>query len=415
MFAIFRPAKVLFMNYVLGISLAGVMLIAAAPQSSAQNSTELMATYGRGVHAYFNGQVHEADRLFSQVINGGSSDPRVFYFRAMARLRSGRQQEAEFDMQMGAAYEARNPGVRHQISRALQRVQGTHRRTLEKYRRQARLNRLQERRQQTRDRYEQLQQRESTVLRREAPVPLEQLVEPSLILPGQAGTAAAPAEVPPPTVTDSPPSEPAKPAQPLDPPAETDEDFDPFEEPADADDIFTDPEPAEDPVEEPGEDDPFASTPSDTTETSSDPFGAGATSDEPSTSTVLEAGDKVDSRQMAGILGRVMGSAMPWRGFEAPSLPVSDADPPEGLPGVDLAGGIEIGPFDEQSAVVTVSDEQPVEDPESTESPASAPTEDPFGDDASGVDGEAAEASVAESESEEESPHEEIDDPFADF
>ncbi len=144
------------------------------------DSSELRASYGRGVHAFFAGDTESAEQLFSVTIESGSTDPRVYYFRAMVRLRTGRQNEAEHDMRTGAALEARNPGNMHAIGKALQRVQGPGRRTLEKFRRDARLDRVQQRRQQSHRRYEQLQQRGPVVLRQQSPILLENLLEPSL-------------------------------------------------------------------------------------------------------------------------------------------------------------------------------------------------------------------------------------------
>ena len=146
---------------------------------SAQDPGELRATYGRGVHAFYAGQLNQADQLFSQVIFTGSKDPRVYYFRSMTLLRLGRQYEAESDMRIGASFEAQNPGNQYAISKALQRVQGQGRKTLEKFRRQARLERAQTIRIQTRQRYEQLQQRDDTVLHQDASVNLEMLADPS--------------------------------------------------------------------------------------------------------------------------------------------------------------------------------------------------------------------------------------------
>lgn len=153
--------------------------------AGAQGGSELAATYGRGVHAYFAGNTAKADQLFSDVISAGSKDPRVFYFRAMTRLRSGSQYEAEDDMRIGAALEALNPGRRSEIGRSLQRIQGSNRRTLEQFRREARLLRVQELRDRTQKRYEQLRSRGPTVLHQANPVPLEQLVEPSVKLPAE--------------------------------------------------------------------------------------------------------------------------------------------------------------------------------------------------------------------------------------
>ena len=145
-----------------------------------QENSELSAAYGRGVHAFFAGDSDKAEMLFSNVLGAGSRDPRVYYFRALTRLRSGRQYEAEEDMQMGAALEARDPGKRYAIGNALQRIQGTDRRTLEKFRREARLSRVQENRGLVRHRYENLRTREPEVLHQQNPVLLEQLVEPAV-------------------------------------------------------------------------------------------------------------------------------------------------------------------------------------------------------------------------------------------
>ncbi len=163
-------------------------------EAQAQDTAEMSAVYGRGVHAYFANRMARSEQLFSQVVQAGSTDPRVYYFRAMTRLRTGRQYEAEDDMKIGAAYEARDPGSQHSIGIALQRVQGHGRRTLERFRREGRLNRVQQRRQQSRLRYEQLDQRGPQVLRSETPVQSNLLSEPSmqLIVPGNSPTPALP-------------------------------------------------------------------------------------------------------------------------------------------------------------------------------------------------------------------------------
>lgn len=158
--------------------------------ANAQSSTALTAVYGRGVHAYFSGNTTEAEQLFSQVIQAGSTDPRPYYFRGVMRLSQGRQFEAENDMRIGAAYEARNPGVQHSIGRALQRVQGPARRTLEKFRRQAKLDRVQRGRQRTQQRYEQLNQVAPNVLRQGTEIQLTQPVQPPQL--PTAGSGANP-------------------------------------------------------------------------------------------------------------------------------------------------------------------------------------------------------------------------------
>ncbi|MCH2113872.1 MAG: hypothetical protein MK171_03020 [Pirellulales bacterium] len=106
----------------------------------------------------------------------------------MARLQLGRQFEAENDMRVGANLEAQQLGDRPSISKALQRVQGHGRRTLEKFRRQARLERAQLIRSQTKNRYEQLQRRGDIVLYQDNPVRLELLLDPSSGATAPAGT-----------------------------------------------------------------------------------------------------------------------------------------------------------------------------------------------------------------------------------
>ena len=152
------------------ICLAAAVVAQPALAQRASMSSEMTALYGRGVHSYFAGQSHEAEDQFSQVILAGASDPRVYYFRAMARLRSGHRYDAESDMRTGAAYEAQDPGVASEVGQALARIQGPDRQLLEKYRRQARIDRVQRVQMQSRDLYEQRQSREADVLRRPKPI-----------------------------------------------------------------------------------------------------------------------------------------------------------------------------------------------------------------------------------------------------
>src|SRR5690348_14463125 len=90
-----------------------------AATAAAQYSGEMTEVYGRGVHSYFAGQIAEAEQQFTQVIDAGSTDPRVYYFRAIARMRSGQPQAAAQDLRLGAAYEARDPGAASQIGTSL--------------------------------------------------------------------------------------------------------------------------------------------------------------------------------------------------------------------------------------------------------------------------------------------------------
>lgn len=287
--------------------LLGILHVLLMSSAKAENSTELMATYGRGVHAYFNGRVHEADRLLTEVIHGGSTDPRAYYFRAMARLRAGRQYEAESDMLVGAAFEARNPGFGSTISRALERVQGPNRRKLEDIRRRARLDQLGEQRSLNQRRYEHLKMREPKVLRRQVEIPLERLTSPG----------ASVEAVDNPNLKLEAPGESAQPdvVLPPDPFGDDDEPMDSLEE-----DDF-------------GVDSGF--------EDDGDLFVASNTSRSSSSPGTLGEQDKVTPGTMVGIFGRIFSSFSPVQGLSMPT---------PGLPGMGPEAGGGFGAEDEFGA-----------------------------------------------------------------
>ncbi len=317
-------ATVLLSAFLVGAVLAGV------PELHAQDSAELSAIYGRGVHAYFANQSHQAEQHFTQVIQAGSSDPRVFYFRAVVRMRMGRQHEAESDMQVGANYEARNPGRIGSISKALERVQGHSRRKLEKFRRQARLNRVQIRRHQSHARYETLQRRETQILRKEVDVPLGQLINPSPQMTNPTDVPTATKQMDPSVLKPMPAEMPAK-------------------EPVDSEDNFfgNDSEPAEMPMKEmledaEGENDFFQETPAEDSTPPAD-----------SMQSTLTSADKVKPSKLLGILGRVVGRTMPWNQVQLPSMG------PPGFSGKEAPnnGGFELGPIEEPAADSETTDE----------------------------------------------------------
>ncbi len=169
-------------------AILGAGLLGPGASARGQDSTEITALYGRGVHAFFAGHLSQAEEMFTDCVTSGSTDPRVYYFRGVTRLRQGRQHEAEEDLRIAGTLEARDPGRRYAIGNALQRIQGSERRTLEEFRRQARVEKVQERRVQTRARYEQLRNREADVLHQSNPVPMEQLIEPSVDFQDAPGT-----------------------------------------------------------------------------------------------------------------------------------------------------------------------------------------------------------------------------------
>lgn len=170
--------------------------------------------YGQGVHAYFSGHDDVAEHSMTQAIESNPSDPRPYYFRAMSRLRQGRESDARQDMEAGAAIEAQAP-QRWGVGMALQRVQGRDRLMLEDYRRRARLNEAGRQDQRNRARYELNKSREPEVLRRPVEIPLDELVQPgdpqelikSRVLPPQR--APMPGDSPPQRLETAPPATPS--------------------------------------------------------------------------------------------------------------------------------------------------------------------------------------------------------------
>ncbi len=353
------------------IALTGIFL----PASSvlAQQPPEMAATYGRGVHAFFARRTSDAEQMFSEVIAAGSADPRAYYFRAIARMRLERTHEAEDDMRIGAAYEARTPGIQHMIDQALQRVQGPARRTLERFRREGRLGNAQLRRHQSQQRYEQLRQRNPIVLRSEDPVQLHQLLDPTSQSMAPS-TVLEMESVPQPTVPGGNAVEEAATGDTL--PADDDLFGDPApleETPAEeieeeSDDLFGEPF-GEDPFGEtaPAEEDPAEEV----SEEFDDLFGSAAPDEdsveEPmtleetldhstSTPSTLATSDKVESSKLVGILQRVVASSIPWRGIRIPNLGPQDVQAVTDSPSSDF----ELGPSNDGRAT-PASAEQPLE------------------------------------------------------
>ena len=94
--------------------------------------------YGNGVHYFFSHDYQEAVENLTLAITEGRTDPRVFYFRGLAQIRKGLQEEGEEDFRTGARYEA-SDSAGYMVGRSLERIQGPTRLLLEKYRREARI------------------------------------------------------------------------------------------------------------------------------------------------------------------------------------------------------------------------------------------------------------------------------------
>ncbi len=92
--------------------------------------------YGEGVHRYFSGDLVGADQILTQVVDSGSQDPRVYYFRGLARELQG--YGGELDFEQGARLEAEGKRV-VDVGNALSRIQGATRSEIEVARRNARI------------------------------------------------------------------------------------------------------------------------------------------------------------------------------------------------------------------------------------------------------------------------------------
>ncbi|MEX2092930.1 MAG: tetratricopeptide repeat protein [Pirellulales bacterium] len=119
--------------------LAGMLavLLMARAAVAAPNANSIGDSYGRGVHAYFSGNSAAAEQLFAQAMGEDPNAPRPYYFRALCLLRQGRSDEARSDFMIGATLEARSAGS-YPVGKSLERVQGGDRLMLEQYRWRAR-------------------------------------------------------------------------------------------------------------------------------------------------------------------------------------------------------------------------------------------------------------------------------------
>ena len=109
--------------------------------AEAQESKTSADLYGKAVIAYFAKDYNAADSSMTGMIEDGTGDPRVYYFRGLSRHASGNAEAAEIDFEAGARLEYSGL-VRFNVPRSLERIQGPVRRVLEKHRRLAQRNSL---------------------------------------------------------------------------------------------------------------------------------------------------------------------------------------------------------------------------------------------------------------------------------
>ncbi len=147
---------------------------------------------GTGMHAYHAGEYQRSIDDLTAAIDAGSQDPRSYYFRALALLQQGREDEAVADMQEGALLESSGPGS-IVVGRSLERIQGRPRLTLEQYRRRALIEQQARDQRRIEQRYTDLIESEPQRLRQRRPAPFMPPSESDAPQPRPAVPATAPA------------------------------------------------------------------------------------------------------------------------------------------------------------------------------------------------------------------------------
>lgn len=171
-------------------ALVVVPAVFALRPAIAREEAILAVAYGNGVHAYHAGDYQRSYDELTAAIDGGTQDPRAFYFRGLAALKLGRYHEAEADFTTGADREARHGG-NWPVGRSLERIQGQPRLELEKHRVRARMVAMEQRRQAAMQRYLEVESAQPEVRRRLQPENL-----PGRPTPADEAEEVVPAEEP---------------------------------------------------------------------------------------------------------------------------------------------------------------------------------------------------------------------------
>lgn len=116
----------IFFPLVLGLGLLAPGFVMAADEVPRD-------AYATAVSAYFAKDYALADSLLTQLVERGSEDPRVFYYRGLAANATGQAAKAQADYEAGALLEAAGRG-RVDIDRALEKVQGAERLAIQQQR-----------------------------------------------------------------------------------------------------------------------------------------------------------------------------------------------------------------------------------------------------------------------------------------
>lgn len=126
----------MFRGVVTWCLLVGV-LIGMTPAIGDAQSTDRLASkhYSRGVQYFNQGRYGEAQQEFDLATGYAPRDARIYFMRGMSKMRMGASYDAESDFQIGASVEVQYG--RGDVGVALQRLQGSERLMIERYRREA--------------------------------------------------------------------------------------------------------------------------------------------------------------------------------------------------------------------------------------------------------------------------------------
>ena len=172
----------------------GLFLVLPAASSQAQNAV-LSRMYGSAAHAYFSQEYAQAHDLLTAVIQAGSQDPRVYYLRGLCYLKLAREEAAQADFEKGAALETADSTRVYNVPRALERIQGPERATLEQYRADARVAAMQRDETARKKRYEEGRIQQEAVLRKQVEeVPIAPGVPAAKSVENPAGDGFKPME-----------------------------------------------------------------------------------------------------------------------------------------------------------------------------------------------------------------------------
>ncbi len=102
--------------------------------AEARTLDKSFAAYGKGVNAYHAKNFSGAEKALSEATTDFASDARYWYFLGLAQYQQGKTADAEASFKKGADLEKRNLPGRAVINEDLQRIQGTLRLELAKFR-----------------------------------------------------------------------------------------------------------------------------------------------------------------------------------------------------------------------------------------------------------------------------------------